>query len=106
MEFYKRRIQLLKIYQKFRTQPPTTWTLIRMNWRVYAICLAIILFLLMVSGESLALIVAKAFGIGLFLGAMTISAAHSAAIVKSWPVLDEIIDWDLVDEKCSAFDDE
>lgn len=45
------------------------------------------------------------FVIGIFSGVMLMNVAQARLVTNmTWPVLNEVIDWDLVEDKCSAIE--
>lgn len=108
MEFYMYRQLVLRRFWKYKQTPPTTWSLIKASWRLYLLCtllIALQIQLFLSSEESEAAYI-SCLGIGTMLGfiAAGLGQARLGANMN-WPVLEEVIDWNLVEDKCAAIED-
>ena len=110
MEFYKLRAKYLKYYWKYHTSPPTLLSMLPR-----AVVVWILFVVLLVGAYFLASLVIDdptyQFGLlGLSAGVMFGVVLRDIGIMRLteqiWPILEEIIDWEAVEEKHDALNEQ
>lgn len=107
MEPHKTRKQVLLAYRSFHESPPSFFTFFRHLVPLNLVLLlaaafpvATISFLVDDPDQKWL----EAFMTGYVLSMLFITGVFAYSQSKTWPTIEEITDWEAVEEKCSAFD--
>jgi hypothetical protein len=98
MKFTRRQVKFLKIYQRLHRKPPTVLGLLwlgRLNWILLLPVIAVGLSSLLAAppGPEVGYLM-----IGMCVGAFFRDVGRNIASVRFWPVIEQVVSWEKVDQ--------